>query len=54
MKFSLMLQSTQMNILYTNCFRRDDKDDKYYYYLSLSKVTKENITNKICKVNCLY
>ena len=39
---------------YTNCFHHGDKDDKYYYYLFLSKATKESITNECCQINCLY
>ena len=48
----LLLQITRME--YTNSFHHGVKDDKYYYYLFLSKATKESITNESCQINCLY
>ena len=38
---------------YTNSFHHGDKDDKYYYYLFLSKATKESITNESRQINGL-
>ena len=39
---------------YTNSFHHGDEDDKYHYYLSLSKATKESFTIEDCKTSFLF